>query len=79
MSETLELGEILLRTTRLEPNQLERARQRQIESCGRLADILAEEGLLNGDEVLDALARQLDLPVRPELSLDEIDDDYALR
>jgi len=79
MNETLELGEILLRTTRLEPRQLEHARQRQIESRERLADILVEEGMLNSDEVLAALARQLDLPIRTELPLDEIDDDYALR
>jgi general secretion pathway protein E len=79
MSETLELGEILLRTTRLEPQELERARSRQIESRERLSDILVEEGMLNADEVLAALGRQLDLPIRTELPLDEIDDEYALR
>lgn len=76
---TLELGEILLRTTRLEPQQLEYARQRQIESRERLADILVEEGMLNSAEVLAALACQLDLPIRTELPLDTIDDEYALR
>ena len=35
----LELGEILLRTTRLEAEQLELARQRQLESRERLADM----------------------------------------
>lgn len=79
MSETLEFGEILLRTTRLEPHELERARSRQVESRGRLSDILVEEGMLNADEVLAALGRQLDLPIRSELPLDEIDDEYALR
>ena len=79
MSETLELGEILLRTTRLEPQELERARLRQVDSHQRLSDILVEEGMLNADEVLAALARQLDLPLRTELSLEDIDDEYALR
>ncbi len=79
MSNTLDLGEILLQTTRLEAQQLERARQRQVESRERLADILVEEGMLNADEVMEALARQLGLPIRKELPLDEIDDAYALR
>lgn len=79
MSETLELGEILLRTTRLEPQELERARLRQVDSHQRLSDILVEEGMLNADEVLAALARQLDLPLRAELPLEDIDDEYALR
>ena len=79
VGESLELGEILLRTTRLEPDQLERARQLQAESGDRLADILIEETMLNPDEVTQALAQQLDLPVRGELTLDDIDDEYALR
>ncbi len=79
MSQPLELGEILLRTTRLEPQQLERAHAVQRESRGRLADIVVEEGMLNGEEVLEALARQLDLPMRSEVSLDDVDDEYALK
>ena len=43
--ESLELGEILVRETRLTPEQLERARLRQLESHERLADVLVEEGL----------------------------------
>ena len=39
---SLELGEILVRETRLTPEQLERARLRQIESNERLADVLVE-------------------------------------
>ena len=79
MNETLELGEILLRTTRLVPQQLDRARERQVESRERLADILINEGMLNSEEVLGALAHQFDLPVRAELELDDIDDEYALK
>jgi general secretion pathway protein E len=77
IGESLELGEILLRTTRLEAGQLEQARSRQVESRERLADILVEEGMLNTDEVLSAVAKQLGLPYRAELSIEEIDDDYA--
>ncbi|MDP6980607.1 MAG: type II secretion system ATPase GspE [Myxococcota bacterium] len=79
MSQSLELGEVLLRTTRLEPEQLERAHAVQRESRGRLADIVVEEGMLNGEEVLEALARQLDLPLRSEIALDDVDDEYALK
>ena len=79
MSESLELGEILLHTTRLEPGQLERARKRQAESRERLADILVDQGMLNADEVLGALAQQLDLPLRSTLTIEEIDDEYALK
>jgi len=79
ISDSLELGEILLRTTRLEAQQLERARTLQVESRERLADILVEEGMLNSDEVLSAVARQLGLVYRGELPLDEIDDEYATR
>ncbi len=68
-----------MRTTRLEAGQLERARLRQVESRERLADILVEEGMLNTDEVLSAVAKQLGLPYRAELALDEIDDEYATR
>lgn len=70
---SLELGDVLLRTTRLEPEQLERARQRQSLNGERLADILIEEGLLNPDEVLGALADQFGLEIRSELPPDDID------
>jgi general secretion pathway protein E len=77
--DSLELGEILLRTTRLEPEQLDLARQRQAQSRERLCDILVEEGMLNTEEVLSALARQLDMPFVSEIAADEIDDEYARR
>ena len=64
---SLELGEILLRTTRLEPEQLEQARVRQSESHERLTDILVEEGMLRSEEVLSAVAQQLDLPFHEEI------------
>ena len=68
----LGLGEILLRKTRLEAEQLEQARRRQSESGERLADILVEEGMLSPDEVRSALASQMGLPLRDNLDPDEI-------
>ena len=61
--ESLELGQILVRETRLSPEQLERARLRQIESHERLADVLLEEGYLNADEVLHAVGHQQGLAI----------------
>ncbi len=78
-ADSLDLGEILVRTTRLEPEQLAQARVRQTEKHEYLADILIEEGLLNPEEVLGALGRQLDLPVRSELASEDIDEAVALR
>ncbi|MEE3332589.1 MAG: type II secretion system ATPase GspE [Myxococcota bacterium] len=70
----LDLGDVLLRTTRLEPEQLEEARRRQIESGERLADILLEEGTLNADELLVGLSEQLGLTLRVDLDPDEVDE-----
>ncbi len=75
----LELGEILLRTTRLQPEQLDRARAQQRESHERLIDVIVEEGFLNGDEVLAGVAAQLHLEVRQSLSPDEVDEHLIQR
>jgi general secretion pathway protein E len=75
----LELGEILLRTTRLESAQLERARERQYESRERLADVLIEEGMLNADEVMGGVAEQLGLPIRSAISPEEVDENLLKR
>ncbi len=77
--EALELGEILLRTTRLSAEQLERARQRQVESGERLSEILIAEGLLGPDEVRGALAEQLGLPIRSELDPEDVDEELVER
>jgi len=73
--ESLELGGILLRETRLTPEQLEQARIRQIESNERLADVLVEEGFLNTDEVLHALGHQQGLAVVTSIESAEIDEE----
>ena len=72
--ETLDLGEILVRTTRLEPEQLAQARILQAESHARLDEILVREGFLKADEVLAGLAEQLDIPIRSEVPQDEVDE-----
>jgi len=77
--ESLELGEILLRETRLTSEQLEQARLRQTGSQERLADVLVEEGFLNPDEVLLALGRQQGLSVLAELDLEQIDETLMAR
>jgi len=73
-TERLDLGEVLLRTTRLAPAQLDAARERQSISGERLADILVEEGVLNSDEVLAGMAEQLAIPLRLSLDADEVDE-----
>jgi general secretion pathway protein E len=71
---SLDLGEILLRQTRLTPEQLERARTLQGEKNERLADLLVEEGLLNPDEILAAIGHQQGLPVVSAIDPAEIDE-----
>ena len=71
---SLDLGEILIRQTRLTPEQLERARIRQIESNERLGDVLVEEGFLNPDEILHALGHQQGLPVVSAIDAEEVDE-----
>ena len=74
-----ELGEILLRTTRLSPEQLAQARARQDERAERLSDVLVEEGMLNADEVLHGMAAQYGLEVHQKLSPEQVDESLANR
>ncbi len=71
---SLDLGEILLRQTRLTAEQLERVRQLQGLKNERLADLLLEEGLLNADEILAAVGHQQGLPVVSAIDPAEIDE-----
>jgi general secretion pathway protein E len=85
MSETpqperaLELGAILLDTTRLTEEQLEEARATQAEEGGRLADHLLSSGRVSADQVMEALSRQLGLPVLPSIDTGDIDEDLIER
>jgi general secretion pathway protein E len=79
ISESLELGEILVRETRLTPEQLELARARQAESHERLADVLVEEGFLSADEVLKGLGRQQDVKIATNIDPEAIDEALLIR
>ena len=71
--EPLDLGSILLRTTELTEEQLAEARAEQATRGGRLADLLVESGKVSSDEVLQALATQLGLPIRPQIAAGVVD------
>ncbi len=77
--ERLELGEMLLRGTRLTPEQLDAAQRRQAETGGRLLDLLIEDGALTEEELLDALGRQLALTVRREIRSEDVDEELVGR
>ena len=77
--ERLELGEMLLRGTRLTPEQLDAAHRRQAESGGRLLEILIEDGALTEEELLDALGQQLALRVRREIRSEDVDEELVAR
>ena len=53
---------------------IDQARGRQLESNERLADVLIEEGFLNTDEILHAIAHQQGLTVVSHLDPDEVDE-----
>jgi general secretion pathway protein E len=75
----LGLREILLRTTRLSLEQLDEAVRRQEEGGGRLADALVELGFVSEDEILDACAKQLALPVRTAIRPEDVDEQLVER
>jgi len=76
-AERLDLGEVLLRTSRLEAAQLDEARARQRTTGERLGDILVEEGMLGSEEVLAGMAEQLAIPLRSQLDSSEVDEALA--
>jgi general secretion pathway protein E len=73
------LRELLLRETRLTLEQLEEALRRQQESGRRLLDIVVELGHLSEEEVLEAVGKQLGLPVRPAVEIEEVDESLVER
>jgi general secretion pathway protein E len=76
---SLELGAVLLRTTRLTPEVLEEARHLQEQSGRRLIDVLIDEGHVDQDEAVRALGEQLDLPVRERIGPADVDEDLLAR
>ncbi len=75
----LDLGEVLLQTSRLEPEQLAQARIRQQDSQARLGDVLVEDGLLSSEEVLAGIAEQLGLEFRTSIDTAAIEEDLTQR
>lgn len=75
----LDLGEVLLQTSRLEPEQLAQARIRQQANHARLGDVLVEDGLLSSEEVLAGIGQQLGLEFRPAIDPTEIDEELTQR
>jgi general secretion pathway protein E len=69
----LSLGALLLRTTRLTPEQLDDARARAGDGELSLVDVLIENGMLEEQEILTALGEALDMPVRSPIAADRID------
>jgi general secretion pathway protein E len=70
----LDLAEILRRNVGLSDEQLEGAREQQAASGGRLVDALVSAGHVTAEQVLEALSQQLQLPVRPQISRDDVDE-----
>jgi general secretion pathway protein E len=69
----LSLGALLLRATRLTPEQLAEARTRAEDAGRPLAEVLVEQGTLDEAEILRALGDSLELPVRTKIAADQID------
>ena len=69
----LDLGEVLLQSSRLGPEQLAHARTLQEATQARLSEILVEEGILSGKEVLAGIGEQLGLEVRETVDVSDID------
>jgi len=76
---SLELGAVLLRTTRLTPEGLAEARVAQEASGRRLLDVLVEAGHVDPDEAARALGEQLALPVRASIAPDDVDEELLAR
>ena len=72
-----DLGDMLLESTELSEDQLAAAREKQAESGGRLTDVLVAAGYVSADEVLEALGRQLGLPIRPSIATDVVDEELV--
>jgi len=75
----LDLGEVLLETSRLEPEQLAEARLRQESNQGRLSEVLVESGMLSTEEVLAGIASQLGLEFRKAIAVGDVDEELLQR
>ena len=78
-AEPFSLGTLLLRATRLTPEQLEAARARQEESGRTLIEVLVEQHLLGEEEILRALGEELALPLCPTIQPARVDPELVDR
>ncbi|MHB8420298.1 MAG: type II secretion system ATPase GspE [Myxococcales bacterium] len=69
------LGQILMETAGLPEEKLNEALAQQAEKGGRLGEVLVGMKVLTEEQVLQALAIQLDLPFSEKLPIDEITPD----
>jgi general secretion pathway protein E len=72
------LGQLLLRQSSLSQQQLDDALRVQREEGGRLGEILVRRNYVTEEEMLFALATQLDLPMVKEIKPEECDAELAL-
>jgi general secretion pathway protein E len=77
--ERLGLRDFLLRSTRVTPEQLDAATRRRAETGERLIQAVVALGYLNEDEALEALGKQLGLPVRTSLRPEDVDSELVER
>ena len=69
-----DIGQILLRTTRLTEEQLDTARATQAAAGGSLTDVLVAQGSVTADEVMNAMSEQLGLPIRGQIRVGDVDE-----
>jgi len=74
-----DLGEALLRTTDLTPDQLSEAREEQALQGARLLDVVLARGWVTPEQALEALGLQLGLPVLPRIDAAEVDEELVER
>ncbi len=67
------LGQILVESKALSTEQLETALSKQKETQGKIGEILVQEQLVTEEDMLRALAYQLDLPYYARLPVNDID------
>src|SRR5262249_2576981 len=73
------LDALLLRATRITPEQLEAAHAREEETGRPLLDVLVEQKVIPEEELLRALGAALDLPVRTTIDASRVDPDLVDR
>lgn len=71
------LGQLIMQQTPLTEQQLEDALRQQREEGGRIGEILVRRNLVTEEQMLHALASQLDLPMATEIKPEECDTELA--